>query len=74
MYPKKSSLYLILIIIITLLITVSVSVNFFYIYSPDKNDMEDILKKVIVISLFIIVFLFFTIHHFVIKPLIEYRI
>ncbi len=69
MYPKKSSLYLILIIIITLLITVSVSVNFFYIYSPDKNDMEDILKKVIVISLFIIVFLFLAIHHFVIKPL-----
>jgi PAS domain S-box-containing protein len=69
MYPKKSSLYLILTIIITLLITVSVSVNFFYIYSPDKNDMEDILKKVIVISLFIIVFLFLAIHHFVIKPL-----
>ena len=69
---KKKSLYLILTIIIVILtITMVVSINYFYIYSSIKNDIENILKEIIGISLFVIIALFFTIQHFVIKPLFK---
>lgn len=67
---KKKSLYLILTIIVVILtITLVVSINYFYTYSSIKNDVGNILKEVIGISLFIIIALFFTIRHFVMKPL-----
>jgi PAS domain S-box-containing protein len=67
MHNLKKSLYLILAVVIVLVVTIAVYISTFF----ATNNIEDIFKEIIGISLFIIISLFFTIKYFVVKPLLN---